>query len=67
MVCLYLIAGAHAGWFMGNHVNRAWGNDYLKDFARAAFPAKRKFIHHWLYWIGLAVALLGLLCAKRWS
>lgn len=67
MIGFYLGAGVHAGWFMGNHVNKVWGQNYLDDFADAAFNRRRRFIHHWLYWLGLAVGLGGLLCAKRWS
>jgi hypothetical protein len=67
MIGLYLIAGVHAGWFMGNHVNKPWDRNYLPDFADAAFDSRRRFFHHWLYWLGLAVGLGGLLYAKRWG
>jgi len=67
MIGLYLVAGVHAAWFMGNHVNTVWGKDYLDDFADAAFSRRRRILHHWLYWLGLGAGLIGLLYAKQWG
>lgn len=65
MIGLYLVAGVHAAWFMGAHINTAWNNDYLVDFADAAFSKRRRILHHWLYWLGLTSGLMGLLWAKQ--
>ena len=67
MMGMYLIAGAHAGLFMGKHVNKAWDKDFLTKFEEAAFKPLRKFIHHWLYWLGLLSGLGGLVCAIWFS
>ena len=32
MICLYIITGAHAAWFMGKHVNVKWTGNYLVNF-----------------------------------
>jgi len=37
MVSLYIIAGIHAAWFMGTHVNAQWNGDFLEEFERAAY------------------------------
>ena len=63
-MAIYLVAGVHAGWFMGKHINTKWAADYLDDFEKEAFPPSRRFFHHWLYWIGLGVCLAGLLFSK---
>jgi len=63
MVLLYLFAGGHAAWFMGTHINRRWSSDYLDEFEEAAFKPMRAFWHHWMYWAGLIVGLLGLALA----
>ena len=67
MISLYLIAGVHAAWFMGTHINRAWTKEHLTTFADDAFSQKRRILHHWLYWLGLASALLGLLLGLLWA
>ena len=63
MVGMYVLAGMHAAGFMGNHVNRQWRKDYLEEFENRAFKLRRRFIHHWFYWAGLAVGLTGLIIA----
>lgn len=60
MVIIYVLAGMHAGWFMGNHVNRQWADDYLREFQDEAFSPIRRFMHHWMYWAGLLVGAGGL-------
>jgi len=67
MMGLYFIAGAHAGWFMGEHVNTAWGKDFLSRFEKAAFSRSRRRLHHGLYWLGLMAGLAGLVSAKWFS
>ena len=56
MMGLYFFAGMHAGWFMGNHVNKPWGTKFLDDFQEDAFNRSRRLIHHWLYWAGFCGA-----------
>jgi len=63
MILIYLAAGIHAGMFMSRHVNDPRQETYLDSFERDAFSAKRRFMHHSLYWIGLAVGLLFLVLA----
>jgi hypothetical protein len=60
MILAYLVAGAHAAWFMGTHVNRRWEDDYLGKFESSAYSLTRRLIHHWLYWLGLIIGLGGL-------
>jgi pimeloyl-ACP methyl ester carboxylesterase len=64
MVALYIIAGIHAAWFMGTHVNMRWSGDFLDEFERAAFSPKRRFMHHWIYWAGLIAGLSGVVVAR---
>lgn len=64
MVILYLVAGIHAGWFMGTHVNTKWLSDYLDEFEEVAFSPERRFLHHWTYWAGLIVGISGIVLSK---
>jgi pimeloyl-ACP methyl ester carboxylesterase len=65
MVGLYTLAGMHAAWFMGCHVNTKWSSDYLNEFENSAFRPTRAFIHHWIYWAGLTVGMSGLLLSWK--
>src|SRR2546422_11115972 len=47
-MCIYLVAGIHAGWFMGRHINTKWETDYLIAFEKSAFTWTRRIVHHWL-------------------
>ena len=69
MILIYLVSGISAAWFMGTHINTRWSDDRLTEFARAAYSVRRRVMHHWLYWIGLIVALTGLFIAigERWQ
>lgn len=66
MVLLYLLAGIHAAWFMGTHLNRKWESDFLDEFEESAFKPTRSFWHHWMYWSGLIVGLSGIGLSKIW-
>ena len=55
MILVYLAAGIHAGLFMGRHVNDPRQGDFLKRFEQDAFSSGRRFMHHSLYWLGLAI------------
>lgn len=64
MMFLYLIAGLHAGFFMGKHINRRWNSGSLEEFERDAFTLRRRVMHHWFYWFGLFAGIAGLVYAK---
>ena len=61
MIIVYLTAGIHAGLFMAQHINDPWQDNYLRDIEIAVFSPLRRFMHHSLYWLGLASGLLGLI------
>jgi hypothetical protein len=63
MILAYLLAGAHASWFVAKHINRKWKteNDWI-SLANAAPTCWRRFVHHYLYWLGLAFGLAGMVC-----
>lgn len=61
MVLTYLISGISAGWFMGNYINKRWNPDLLKKFSADAYSVKRRFLHHWLYWVGLGLGFIGII------
>jgi hypothetical protein len=63
MVIIYLVAGIHAGLFMACHVNDPWQDNYLQKIEEGIFSRRRRFMHHSLYWFGLAAGLLGLIVA----
>jgi hypothetical protein len=68
MILVYLAAGIHAGLFMGRHVNDPRQVDFLKRFEQDAFSSGRRFMHHFLYWLGLAIGVgcLGLSAARKY-
>lgn len=63
MIIVYLAAGIHAGLFMARYINDPWQDNYLHDVEAGVFCPRRRFMHHSLYWIGLAAGLLGLIVA----
>jgi hypothetical protein len=67
-ITIYIIAGIHAGLFMSRQINDPWQSDYLSKFEEAAFSPRRRFMHHSLYWFGLAVLIIGLVAgvAKKY-
>jgi hypothetical protein len=68
MILVYLAAGIHAGLFMGRHVNDPRQDDFLKRFEQDAFSSGRRFMHHSLYWLGLAIGVgcLALSAARKY-
>jgi hypothetical protein len=68
MILVYLAAGIHAGLFMGRHVNDPRQDDFLKRFEQDAFSSGRRFMHHSLYWLGLAIGggCLALSAARKY-
>ena len=68
MILVYLAAGIHAGLFMGRHVNDPRQDDFLERFEQDAFSSGRIFMHHSLYWLGLAIGLgcLALSAARKY-
>jgi hypothetical protein len=62
-VVIFLYAGSSAAWFMGTYIMRPWQSDYLEKFEKAAFSNDRFLKHHFLYWIGLTVGVLGIVLA----
>lgn len=63
MISIFFVAGSHAAWFMGVHVNEPWNEGFLARFEDAAFSLKRRLLHHWMYWAGLVAGLGGLVTA----
>ena len=63
MIVIYLISGISAAWFMSDQINYAWSQSYLQKFEQKAFSFRRIFMHHYLYWIGLAFGLFGFIYA----
>jgi hypothetical protein len=68
MIVVYVVAGIHAGLFMGRHVNEPRQEDFLKRFEQDAFSRGRRIMHHWLYWLGLAIGVgcLALSAARKY-
>ena len=61
MIAIYFIVGSHASWFIAKHINTIWLNDGLwEEFGESASCFIRRSIHHYSYWAGLALVLLGL-------
>ena len=64
MILIYVVSGVHAGLFMGRFINHEWkGSSRLKELKEEAYSLRRRGFHHWLYWAGLVVGLLGLVGA----
>ncbi len=68
-IAIYIVAGWHAAQFMARQINKPWQENYLSKFESEAFANSRKFMHHGLYWIGLAALVIGLLLAvlQSWN
>ena len=62
-IAIYIVAGWHAAQFMSRQINEPWQENYLSKFESEAFSTRRRFMHHSLYWIGLASLVIGLLLA----
>ena len=63
MIGLYIVSGAHAGIFMGRHINTEWTSTAFSDGFGEAYTRGRRHWHHTMYWVGLSVGLLGILFA----
>jgi hypothetical protein len=63
MICVYLVSGIHAAWFMGGFVNVPWDDSLLNRYESTAFSGGRRFMHHTLYWVGLSCGFVGLVLA----
>lgn len=63
MILAFIVSGVSAGLFMGAYINTEWDDVWLADFYEKALGERRKFMHHGLYWVGLAVGLIGLVVA----
>ncbi|MCB1790335.1 MAG: hypothetical protein KDJ24_08550 [Gammaproteobacteria bacterium] len=60
MILIYLVAGTSASIFVANHLFAKWGDlDRWRDLGVRGEDWRRKFLHHYLYWIGLMVAIVG--------
>ncbi len=62
MILIFTISGISAGWFMGTYINQPLRDEKrLREFYNEAYSLRRRILQHWLYWLGLAVGLGGLL------
>ncbi len=60
LVITYFISGAAAGCLIARFINKKWNSDRKwRTFAHAAHSSRRRYIQHWLYWIGIVVGVLG--------
>lgn len=61
LVAIYFLAGIHASWTVASHVNARWTSvaDWA-EFSAVAHSLRRRILHHYLYWLGLTVGLLGM-------
>ena len=59
-IVTFLASGIHAALFMSRWINDKWNTGFLERFESEAFSGRRRFWHHTVYWIGLAVGLVGL-------
>jgi hypothetical protein len=60
MMVIYLISGISAGLFMGKCVNRRWDDSRLSELYIEAYSLQRRIFQHWLYWLGLASGIVGI-------
>jgi type III secretory pathway component EscR len=66
LIVVYFVAGIHASWTIASHINVDWNDDQKwASFGNKASSGWRRFVHHYLYWAGLAVAMGGMVSA--WS
>jgi hypothetical protein len=61
MIVIYTVSGVHAGIFMGRFINFEWNPQRLETLKDQAYSRRRRFFHHWLYWGGLAIGMIGLI------
>jgi hypothetical protein len=61
MVLIYIVSGVTAGWFMGTYINQPLDDEACRKLYNEAYSTRRRIFHHWLYWLGLAIGIGGLL------
>jgi len=61
MIVVYTVSGVDAGIFMGRFINFKWNPQRLETLKDQAYSPRRRFFHHWLYWGGLAIGIIGLI------
>lgn len=67
MVLAYLLAGAKASVFVAHYLFKKWDNlEPWKQLGTQGDVFWRKFFHHYLYWIGLVVAVIGGIFSLMW-
>ena len=61
LVVIYFIAGVHASWTVASRINSRWKTSAMwLEFGSAAHSLPRRILHHYLYWAGLLLGLLGI-------
>ncbi len=61
LVAIYFVAGVNASWTVASRINTIWQDSELwLSFGELAQAPGRRFIHHYLYWLGLVAGLLGM-------
>jgi hypothetical protein len=65
MILIYIVSGISAGWFMGTYINQPLDDEMRRKFYNEAYSTSRRIFHHWLYWLGLAIGIGGLLAGSR--
>jgi hypothetical protein len=65
MILIYIVSGISAGWFMGTYINQPLDDEDRRKFYNEAYSLRRRILHHWLYWLGLAIGIGGLLAGWR--
>jgi hypothetical protein len=64
LIAVYFLAGVHASWTIGTRINVNWETDQnWAEFGKKAGSRVRRFMHHYLYWIGLILGLGGIVSA----
>ncbi len=63
-VVIYFVAGVHASWTIASCVNVDWKTgDEWADLGKQASSIRRRFFHHYLYFVGLLLGLGGIAAA----
>jgi hypothetical protein len=61
LVAICFIAGVHASWTVASRINTKWESaDLWLNFGNSAGSWPRRLVHHYLYWLGLLLGLLGM-------
>jgi hypothetical protein len=68
LIAVFFLAGVHASWTIATYINVNWKTDQnWAEFGKKAGSCARRFMHHYLYWIGLIFGLGGIVCAWLWG